>query len=380
MQKRFVSLSKGLSMATVVLSLATGIAMGTTACAPTGEYDGGIGPETDPSSPPILTADDIGTRCVYDYELQGNPTNDCAIGLTCLIITRDYGLDGVRGYAPFQAGDAANFQLPLWENQFTYYRPDGKDEGYCTLVQTQTSTPLTCPAGTTAKALWPNMVVCVKNCTQAIECNREGYTCDLRFLDVSSAGGNHCVRKCTNDQPDCVRTGWFSVDDNVSAYLAVQDLQGASSCDLTSGQCINIPENGTAGPGERCYSNTDCIGGQICLNGGMIGRSDQTGGACGQPCIPVANPQNAQQIQATCFDGYVCQPGIKGGHNPYNVIDLDNGAVAALGGYCFPQCATTNGNCSAHQGTSCGQTRAEVFGEPWNGVSMCLVSELRAGN
>ncbi|MCP4501208.1 MAG: hypothetical protein GY822_14710 [Deltaproteobacteria bacterium] len=139
-----------------------------------------------------------GTPCVYDSEAPENPTNDCEIGLTCLIVTRDYG-DGSRGYGPFQAGDAANLQLPLWENHFTYYHADGKDEGYRTLVQTQSATPFTCPTGTTAKALWPNLLICVKNCSQPIDCNREGFTCGSRFLDVTSKSGDHCVRKCTND-------------------------------------------------------------------------------------------------------------------------------------------------------------------------------------
>ncbi|MCP4501209.1 MAG: hypothetical protein GY822_14715 [Deltaproteobacteria bacterium] len=179
-------------------------------------------------------------------------------------------------------------------------------------------------------------------------------------------------------RPDCIRNGWYITNTDASPYLGAQDLQDASSCDLTPGQCIDTPENGTAGPGERCFANTDCLGGQICLNGPMIGQPDQSGGACGQPCVPVANPQNEEDLQATCFDGSVCQPGIKGGQNPYNVIDIGDFSRATWGGYCFPKCGG-NGDCSAHQGTSCGQADEAVFSDAWNGVSMCLTAELRAG-
>jgi len=354
--------------AALILSLAT-------ACTDSGDFDGGVEPDPEPNATPTITAADIGTRCVYNPTTGENPSNDCAPGLTCLIVTRDL------AYAPYAFGDQRNLSLPLWENHFTYYRADGNDEGYCTLVATQTAGVQTCPVGTTNKALWSNMQACVKNCTQALDCNREGFACDLRFIDISSVGGNHCVRKCTNDEPDCVRTGWFTDPQTQQArpMVAIQDLLGASSCNLESGICQFRQEFGNAGPGERCYSNADCQDEMICLNGPMIGQPDQTGGACGQPCIPHPQPQTAADLQSTCTSGNVCQAGITGGLSPYTVIDLDNGQTNNLGGYCFPQCALNTSNCAAYEGTACGQINEAVFGQGWNGVSMCLVPELRQG-
>src|SRR5690349_15372111 len=65
----------------------------------------------------------IGTACTYDPATEADPTNTCPVGLACLIVTRNGEIN-------------SGLALDFWEDQTTIYRPDGKDEGYCTLFGT----------------------------------------------------------------------------------------------------------------------------------------------------------------------------------------------------------------------------------------------------
>lgn len=370
------------SVVTLALALASGCSAGS------GGFDGGVLPDSGPL-PTGPTAADIGVRCEYDASTQENPSNTCPAGLSCLIVTWD-GL-----YVPFPASNPTqNFTKHVWEDHFTIYRPDGIDEGYCTLIGTWDNPPL-CPVGTELKVLDTNMAVCLRSCGAPGDCGRAGYTCDRRFLDV----GPTCVRGCTVDYPECVRSGQLLRPNQQNVFelhLEASDLGGSSFCDVGSGVCQGNPGGGAVGPGEPCADTRDCMAGSVCVQGDLIASVNPnlpatSPGFCGQPCKP--DPDDP--LAGGCTQGFACQAGFVFGHgNPYdkNLEDANgfllfnslSGAFLEAGGFCFPSADATGGVCDTFPGTAEGRPSAQTFqasmgGSPWawNQVSMCLVDSLR---
>jgi hypothetical protein len=345
-----------------------------------GTFDGGIFPDAGPGVAPI-TAADIGTRCEYRYD-GANPTNTCGAGLSCLIYT----LDGA--YLPNPRGSNANFTLSVWEDQFTVYRADEVDEGYCTLLGTWQQPP-SCPVGTQLKLFSTNLAACVKSCSQPADCGRSDYyTCDVRYQDVS---GPVCVRKCGLDVPDCVRSGQFQRPNGpIAMHLDVADLTGSSYCDVGSGICAGNPGQGFVGPGQICNSTLDCGPDTVCLQGQLLQAINpnlpgNAPGFCGQPCKYFP----ADPLAGGCAPGFACQPGFTFGHGDPADVNLEdaNGFLLVnfgagdsfleAGGFCFPDCQANGGNCAPYPGTQCGAANPATFGYAWNQVSMCLVDPLR---
>ena len=350
----------------------------------TGTFDGIIRADAGVVPGGGITAADIGTACSYDPSapLPSNPTNTCKQGLNCLIFTSDL------GYIPFPPGSARNFTKSVWEDQFTNYRADGIDEGICTLIGSWQAPPA-CPAGTSLKFLATDLAVCVRNCQNAIDCGRDGDVCDYRFLDV---GGGQCVRSCTFDIPDCVRSGHLVFQQQgengevtqsaIGFYLAVDDLTGSSICDVSSGTCINNDVEGLRGPGEPCASSSDCLRGTACIQGDVL-RSlkpslpSTTQGFCAQPCKPIAQQQFAG---GGCNAGFFCQAGFTFGHGnplaeqanqPFSLINLQNSEVLEAGGFCFPGC-DADPTCASYPGTRCGAAASDITQYDWNQQAMCL--------
>lgn len=350
-----------------------------------GGFDGGIfddaGPiETGP------TAADVGVKCEY-FSDGANPSNTCAAGLSCLI----YSYDGL--YLPQPPGSAQNFTKHVWEDHFTIYRPDGVDEGYCTLIGTWAQPP-NCPVGTQLKLFETNLAVCLRSCSTPADCGRAGYTCDVRFMDIS---GGTCVRGCAFDFPECVRSGVFQRQPSggpnggpvIAMHLNAADLAGSSYCDVGSGVCQGNPGGGLAGPGEPCNDTRDCQVESVCVQGDLLEAVNPalpatSPGFCAQPCKPDAqNP-----LLGGCRTGFACQAGFTFGHgNPYDpnledtngflLVNPGTGAFLEAGGFCFPDCQATGGNCDTFPGTTCGAPNTGMFGQSWNQVSMCLVDSLR---
>ncbi len=347
-----------------------------------GGFDGGIFPD---AGPPVVgpTAADIGTKCEYMND-GANPSNTCAAGLSCLIVT----FDGL--YVPFPASNTTqNFTKHIWEDQFTIYRDDGVDEGYCTLIGTLAAPPA-CPAGTELKVFDTNLAVCLRSCSQGAECGRAGYTCDTRFFDV----GPTCVRGCTLDFPECIRSGQLQRPNQpevIALHLYASDLAGSSYCDVPSGTCQANPGGGLAGPGEPCNDTRDCQVESVCIQGDLLEAVNRqlpanSTGFCAQPCKP--NAEQPLDPASGCRTGFACQAGFTFGHgNPYDPnLEDANGfllfnppqSYLEAGGFCFPDCqGGTGGNCDTFPGTTCGAPNTATFGFPWNQVSMCLPDSLR---
>lgn len=377
-----------LSLFRPVVTLAFVLALGSACSAGSGGFDGGVFPDSGPY-PSGPTAADIGVKCEYDARTQANPSNTCPSGLSCLIVTYD-GL-----YVPFPASNPTqNFTHHIWEDHFTVYRDDGIDEGYCTLIGTWDNPPF-CPAGTELKLLSTNLAVCLRSCQGPADCGRQGYTCDRRFLDV----GPTCVRGCTLDYPECVRSGQAQRPNQpnvIALHLEASDLGGSSYCDVGSGICQGNPGGGFSGPGEPCDDTRDCIAGAVCVQGDLIEAVNpalpaNSPGFCGMPC----KPDPDAPLEGGCIGGYACQAGFVFGHgNPYdkNLEDANgfllynslNGDYLEAGGFCFPNADKTGGECSTYPGTTQGRPSTTTFrnsmgGVPWqwNNVTMCLVDSLR---
>ena len=323
-------------------------------------------PDAGPDDPGI-TAADIGGPCVYDPATGANPTGECPLGLECLIVTRD-GLYNTLG-----------LDKDAWEDHFSVYRADGKDEGICTLVGSLNAPPV-CPAGTVLKLFSSSAVgfaaACLRACEAPADCPRPGDTCDVRFIDDADdqVPGNQalCVRRCSLDLPECVRSGVFIADENgtLTSALFVDDAFGASKCNGNIGTCAAVPMRGGAGPGQPCTSTDQCADNTVCYQAPLLGGGSAELGFCGSPC----NPTHAE----ACTTGLVCQPGLTLGFDPPVLIDLVNQRFLVAGGLCFPQCDLTASRCEAQfPGTSCGSANEAVFGAPWNQVSMCLPDLVR---
>ena len=327
----------------------------------------------------VITVLDIGTPCTYDFNnpSEVSPTNQCKNGLTCMIFTRDGLVNG-------------GFDLPGWEDQFTTYA-ETEDVGYCTIKGTF-ATPPSCPAGTTLKALWSDTTICVRQCASAADCGRSDYTCDSRFLDLPPS----CVRKCSLDVPDCIRSAVIEAppgSGQLAPVLDFDDMQGASTCNANTGVCEFVEVHGTAGPGEPCTTSADCAAGSgaciqaLALDALLATDIDLGGpGFCASPCTPV--DPNQFDPQSNCTTGYVCQPAgnlninfqLIGG--PF-VVSQQTGAVDARGGFCFHQCVEgVEAACAPFPGTECGSFDQTAAGGPeigavWNGITQCLPDPLR---
>lgn len=351
-------------LAMCALSLAT---LGNN-CTTGGTFDGGI--VEDGGQPEEVTAEDIGTLCTYVNGSGQNPTNTCANRqLQCLIRTYD------GAYTPF-SGAGPRLANSTWEDQMTVYRPEVDDqgqyvdEGYCTLIGTWTAPPQ-CPAGTELKLFTGDIAACLKSCTANAQCGRQSYVCDRRYLDTANAT---CVRACGFDVADCVRSGVLTTQADptkLGSYLAYQDFQGASFCDVATGICNLNADLGDVPPGLPCDDTRDCSGDQLCYQRNVLGTPDGSKGFCGLACAPVAN-----QPLAGCPTGYACQPGFTFGFTPFALKDIVTGADLQAGGVCLPECASIATSCSAYPGTACAQPDTNVFGAAWNSVSMCLLPEL----
>lgn len=374
--------------------LAALVPLALAACsAGSGSFDGGVFVDSGPL-PTGPTAAEIGTVCTYDASTGGNPSNTCPSGLSCLIVTYD-GL-----YVPFPASNPTqNFTKHIWEDHFTIYRADGIDEGYCTLIGSW-SAPPACPVGTSLKLFDTNLAVCLRDCQAPGDCGRPGYTCDARYMDL----GPTCVRGCTLDFPECVRSGQLQRQATggpnggpiIAMHLNAADLAGSSYCDVGSGICQANPGGGFAGPGEPCDDTRDCQIESVCVQGDLLESVNpnlpaNSTGFCAAPCKPNAdNP-----LDGGCRTGFACQAGFVFGHgNPYdpNLEDangflLMNPSTASFleaGGFCFPSADATGGVCDTFPGTSQGRPDSTTFtnsmqGAPWqwNQVSMCLTDSLR---
>ncbi len=339
----------------------------------TGCPPGDDGPEPEPEPEPEVGGfdlADVGAPCAYVNGTGDNPTSGCAQGLTCLITSSD----GVY---------TNNRSNSFWEDQTTVYTDQIQngafvDEGYCTKVSTTDDTAFTCPGGTAAKVFSPNVIACMKTCTQNEDCGRQGYVCDVRHFDIAQG---HCVRACRWDAPDCVRSGVGSTADGsnpLQAFVALEDLQGASMCDVGTGLCVDAPGNGGSGPGEACTTTADCAGGLTCYQGERFfdgATADQ--GVCGFACAPdPAGDADANRAACAGAVGHVCQAAFRGGFVPFAAKSLSDGNDFVAGGLCFPDCTLDPNICLSHPGTACAALN-DSLGEPWNGVSMCLLPPLR---
>lgn len=325
----------------------------------------------------VVTAADIGTPCVYDFaDPNKSPASDCKTGLACLIFTSDN---------EFTSG----LELAGWDDQFTVYG-SAADVGMCTLQGTLANPPL-CPSGTVFKLLFPDVAICVRACSTPADCGRADYTCDARYFDTAAS---LCVRKCTLDVPDCVRSGIIEEppgSGQLIPALAFQDLAGESQCNLEQGVCEVVLQRGLAGPGEPCAQTADCEAGSACLQGPLLDATLATNldplapGFCGSPCTPV---DASQDPQSNCSVGFVCQAGgnlnlnfnllsIAGVPGPF-ALDLSSGLVDGRGGFCFHQCgAFVESACASFPGTACGSFDEAAANVPWNGLSQCLPDALR---
>ena len=317
-----------------------------TGCPNVGEFDGGVGEDAGPEDTGPSAAD-IGTPCTYVEDSGQTPTNDCADGLECVIVTSD------GAYNP-------GFTLPIWQDQFTTYDNSAGTE----------------------ELLLADVATCVHTCSQPQDCGRGDYTCDVRYFTVGDVGAAPvCVRKCGLDVPDCVRSGMMVSGGTLVPALAMQDLTGESQCDVETGICAFVLQHGVAGPGEPCTATEQCEPGAMCLQGPLLAAlnpgADPNGpGFCALSCAPDDNDPSAPcQGSPSAGTGFVCQPAgsMTLGYDPLIMVDLESGNLYQGGGFCFHQCELgVDGNCDAIDGTACSSFDEGTFGAAWNQRPMCL--------
>ena len=337
------------------------------ACPNTGEFDGGVGEDAGPDDPGPSAAD-IGVPCTYEEGSGQSPTNDCARGLECVIVSSD------GAWNP-------GFALPIWQDNFTTYdNGAGTSSGFCSLVGSLAAPPV-CPAGT-EELLLANVATCVRTCSPPQDCGRGDYTCDVRYFSVGDVGAAPvCVRKCGLDVPDCVRSGMMVTQEGLMPALAAQDLQGESQCDTETGICTFVAQHGVAGPGEPCTATEQCEAGMMCLQGPLLAAlnpaADPNGaGFCALPCAPNdQDPSAPCQASPVAGAGFVCQPvgSLNLGYDPLIMVDLETGNLYQGGGFCFQQCELgVESNCDGVNGTVCASFDEPAFGAAWNQFPMCL--------
>jgi hypothetical protein len=328
-------------------------------------------------APPTLA--DIGRACVYDPQIGDNPTNQCANGTECVIVTRD-GRFNTLG-----------MDLVFWEDQVTVAGDDGTDTGYCSVVGNVVNQPV-CPAGSFVKlvrspaAAGGFAAFCVATCGSSAQCDG-GRVCDARYLD-DGAGGltGTCVSRCVSDLNHCMRTGVFDAgsEGQISLVTAIfaDDLAGASACNASTGVCEDASHNVLGTDGARCSSTRDCAAGLVCYQPEVFVDEPEFG-FCAKRCsVQTDNPDDRPE-QGTCDGGEVCQPGLSFGYFP---SDANNGMVAIAAsngqavfatreGICLDVC--TIGVTECVEGATCGATEPTVMGQAWIGVEVCAPPAIR---
>jgi hypothetical protein len=364
------------SLVAVVCSVVTVVTV-VTACRPTGVYDGGA--ERDGGPPPeTVSLLSIGEPCFYDPVSGENPSNQCARGLECVMVSPDGRINPLA------------LALPAFEDHFTVVFADGSAEGVCSLVGSA-QTPPVCPQGATVK-FFRSLVapggfsaMCVRPCTSSAECGATR-VCDNRFMDVSlgAVGAGLCVKSCTFDVPDCTFSGVFVVpaqDGQTAVSLVDSDsLSGAAVCNRVTGLCEATRSRGTGDEGTPCATSADCAAGAACLQDELFPRDRDDGGFgfCATRCLLAEDGTHG------CGPGSVCQPGLALGFEgePLSgggIIQQDSrtGQISVTNGLCFTQCSIGNDiACEPVAGTRCDAVDGAVMGAASLDASMCLPAEI----
>ncbi|MBM4282183.1 MAG: hypothetical protein FJ137_15980 [Deltaproteobacteria bacterium] len=348
----------------------------TAGCRPGGSYDGGNERDAGPAPEPI-SVDDIGASCLYDPRTGENPTNQCARGLECVIVTPD------------GAFNPLGMTLGAFEDQFTVPLPDGTIEGYCSLVGNAAQPP-TCPLGSMLKFVRSPSAgggfaaFCVKPCSSSAECGGTR-VCDTRFMDLAQGNAlvSACVKPCTFDVPDCTFTGVTFVPAEGGQTLATlvdaDSLTGGSVCVRSTGFCAATPSRGAGDKGAPCVTSADCAPNAACYQDELFARDRDDGGK--GFCVARCRLEGNESIG--CGPGAVCQPGLNFGfqfdplaggmipmRNSQGQLDLSNGV-------CFSQCQVGNDTaCNVIPDTHCDVVDGNAIGAPTVGVSMCVPDEI----
>ena len=199
-----------------------------------------------------------------------------------------------------------------------------------------------------------------------------------------------CVKGCTLDVPDCVRSGNGALAgaSTTRTTVALRDLEGGAVCDTGSGACASNASHGVRQAGEACTTTTDCAAPMSCWQSAVFSLDREGLGFCGQLCGPTA----AAGADGACAAGFACQAGFMLGFpgdplGPVNdgvgfLVEDAAGDVVERGGMCFPTCADPT-TCTGFAGTSCGAADEDIFSllsperVTWNQVPMCLLTALR---
>ena len=345
-------------------------------CTPTGSYDGGNVKDAGPG-PETVSLDDIGAPCIYDPRTGENPTNQCARGLDCVMVSPD------------GAFNPLGMTLGSFEDQFTVALPDGTFEGYCSVVGNAIAQPQ-CPLGSMVKLVRSPSAgggfagFCVKPCTGSAECGGSR-VCDTRFMDL--AQGNQlvaaCVKPCVFDMPDCAFTGVTVVPaDNGQTLATVVDTAsafGGAVCVRSTGICAGTPSHGTGDKGAPCSTSADCAPNAACFQDELFARDRSDGGLgfCATRCL-------VTQQGDSCSAGSVCQPGLLFGYQFDPIAggamllrDTVTGNFGASNGVCFSQCQQGLDTCDAFVGTHCDAIDGNAMGaQTRDGIVMCVPNEV----
>jgi hypothetical protein len=346
-------------------------------CTPSGSYDGGNDRDAGPP-PETISLADIGAPCVYDPATGENPTNQCARGLECVIVTPD------------GAFNPLGMTLGAFEDQFTVPLPDGSVAGYCSLVGNALQPP-SCPTGSLLKlvrspsASGGFAAFCVRPCQSSAECGGNR-VCDTRFMDLQTGTGlaAACVKPCVFDVPDCTFTGVTVVpSDNGQTLATVVDTDsafGGSICARTTGICSVTPSRGVGDKGAPCATSADCAPNAACYQDELFERDRDDGGRgfCATRCLL------AEGESRGCGPGSVCQPGLLFGFQFDPIAgggmllrDTATGQFGVSNGVCFSQCQQGNDTaCAAIAETHCDAIDGNAMGAQTVGVSMCVPDEV----
>jgi hypothetical protein len=346
-------------------------------CPQVGVVDGGNTPDAGPP-PDVITAADIGGPCTYDPRSGENPSNDCPLGLTCLMVS----LDG--------RVDPAGMVLPQFEDIFSVDLPGGLTEGYCTIVR-EARLEDGCPTGTIRKFIRSRFVesgfveVCIRPCTASAECGG-GRVCDARFLDVQVGGqlAGVCTRPCAFDFPDCALNGVTEValqQGQQPFFSAVVDAAsgfGGRTCERSTGTCVATPTRGVGDKGAPCATSADCGGLAVCLRDDQFptDRNDGPAGICVTRCLVTQNGTEG------CAPGSVCQPGLLFGFENDAITggammlrDPITGGFGLRNGVCFTDCSLGPDSCPDPT-TKCDAVNGAIMGAPTIDESMCVPGEV----
>lgn len=331
-----------------------------------GEVDAGNPGDT------VLAAD-IGTPCTYDPAIGDNPTNQCAPGTECVIVTQDGRFNTLA------------LSLPFWEDQLTVAVGD-TDIGYCTVVGNAV-VPAVCPVGTIRKFMTSPAApggfasLCLKPCSVSAECGANR-VCDVRFADPGSTDGiPFCVSPCRADLSHCVRSAVITIDEGGAAATALfdSDLFGDAVCNLQTGLCAGTTKNAAGSAGAQCNSAADCASGLACYQPQLFGDPPEFG-FCASRCN-IDQQEGGRPEQGTCDPGEGCQPGLAFGYNPTAqfrgmlAFDAFNN-LQTQEGFCLDIC--TEGVTECVTGALCGATDAQVIAQSWIETEMCVPPAIRS--